>query len=237
MDEAFYALYSALDRGGPGEEGDVAWAFKLAGLAASARICDAGCGTGGDIPALLAAAPEGRITALDIERRFVDEVLARFGDDERVTAYRADFVKLKGPFDLIWCAGAAYFLGLAKALNAWRPALAPGGAIAFSKPAFFVEQPSDRAIAFWGGFRARQASAILADVTAQHYEILGERRLSETAWDRYYRPLRAEIDALRSAGAVSEAMQAVLATASAEIETWHHVKDETGYLLVVARPR
>ncbi len=59
---------------------------------------------------------------------------------------------LTGPFDLIWSAGALYFLGVTDGLTGWRAALAPGGAVAFSEPCFFTDTPSDAARAFWDGY-------------------------------------------------------------------------------------
>ena len=87
MDDAFFTLHQGLDREGPGEPADIAWVAEVVGLKPDARICDAACGPGGDIPALLQAAPEGRITAVDLHKPFIDEVLGRVGLDKRVTAY------------------------------------------------------------------------------------------------------------------------------------------------------
>ena len=139
---AFFTLYTGLYREGPGEPADVAWAAELAGLEPDARICDAGCGSGADIPALLATAPKGRVTAVDSHAPFIEALRIRTGEDRRVTAYAGNMAKIKGPFDLIWSAGALYFLGTVKGLKAWRPALAKRGAVAFSEPCFFTDQPS-----------------------------------------------------------------------------------------------
>ena len=46
-----------------------------------------------------------------------------------------------GPFDLIWCAGAVYFEGITECLQAWAPALKPGGAVAFSEVCWFTDTP------------------------------------------------------------------------------------------------
>ncbi|MDF0603238.1 class I SAM-dependent methyltransferase [Psychromarinibacter sp. C21-152] len=235
MTDPFFALHSGLDREGPGEPADVAWAAATAELAQDARICDAGCGAGADVPALLTAAPQGHVTAVDNHKPFVDDVLARFGDDPRVTAYAGDMIKLKGPFDFIWCAGAIYFVGIEKALNCWRPALAKGGAVAFSEPCLFGADPSDQARAFWSGYeRLTDVAGIAAQVEEAGYTLLGTRRLSDAAWEAYYGPLQARLDTLR-AGAATE-LAKVLDEAAAEIAHWRAVKDETGYLLCVARP-
>ena len=233
MSDAFYELYAGLDREGPGAAQDVAWAAALAGVAPDARICDAGCGSGGDIPALLEAAPQGWLTAVDRHKPFVEEVLARYGTDRRVTAYAGDMGKLKGPYDFIWCAGAMYFLGIVKALNLWRPALAKGGAVAFSEPCFFTETPSEAARAFWGDYGAQDADGIAGKIARAGYTVLGTRRLSDAAWEQYYVPLAARIDRLRPG---AEADLVTVLDAAAEIDDWRTVKDETGYLLSVVRP-
>ncbi len=235
MNAAFFTLYADLAREGPGEPADVAWAARVAGIAPDARICDAGSGSGGDVPALLEAAPLGHVTAVDKHGPFIDRLLARHGADARVTAYRGDMARLKGPFDFIWCAGASYFLGLRKALGLWRPALAPGGAVAFSAPCWFTDAPSDAARAFWGDFEDTMSAAdIAAEARAAGYEVLDTRPLADTAWQAFYGPLSARIDALR--GGATPDLRAVLDMEAAQIAAWRAVRRETGYLLCVVRP-
>lgn len=235
MSNAFYTLYQNLNREGPGEAADVAWVAELLELAADARICDAGCGSGADVPALLAAAPQGRITAVDSHGAFIDELLLRIDADPRVIAYKGNMAKLKGPFDLIWSAGALYFLGIEKGLKAWRPALAKGGAVAFSEPCLFSAEASEAARAFWDGFPGvTDAAGIDAQVRAAGFETLASRRLSDAAWRGYYSSLQARITALRP-DADTE-LSAILDDAQAEIDAFDAVKDETGYLLSVVKP-
>jgi hypothetical protein len=140
----------------------------------------------------------------------------------------------EGPFDLIWCAGALYFLGLSSGLAAFRPRLAETGAIAFSEPCLFTDTPSDEARAFWEGYPARTEARLLADTEGAGYSILATRRLSDAAWDAYYTPLLARAAALR-AHADPDLLRVILA-AEAEAALWSRVKAETGYLLVLARP-
>ncbi len=234
MTDAFFTLYQGLEREGPGEAADVAWVADLLNLPADARICDAGCGSGADVPALLMAAPQGRVTAVDSHKPFIDKLLVRVDADPRVTAYAGSMAKLKGPFDLIWSAGALYFLGVEKGLKSWRPALAKGGAVAFSEPCFFTDTPRDAARAFWDGYQTTDQAGIGAQVRAAGYQTLATRRISDAAWQAYCRPLQARIDALRP-GADRE-LSAVLDASQAEIDTQKRVGDETGYLMSVVRP-
>ena len=137
-------------------------------------------------------------------------------------------------FDLIWSAGALYFLGVTKGLMAWRPALAKGGVVAFSEPCFFNDHPSDKARAFWEGYDTTDAEGIAAQIEAAGYSLLARKHVSDAAWESYYQPLQVRIDHLRPEA--DAALAAVLDAAQTEIDTWRAVKDETGYLLCVVQP-
>jgi SAM-dependent methyltransferase len=230
MDDAFFELYSDVPRAGPGAPEDVRWATRTAGTRPGARILDAGCGPGADISTLREVS-NCRITAVDTHAPFVESVRAAHPD---VTAFVGDMTTAEGPFDLIWCAGALYFLGLSAGLAAFRPRLSEDGAIAFSEPCLFTDTPSDDARAFWEGYPARPESALLAEVEVAGYRVLGKRRLPDAAWSAYYEPLLAGARALRSGA--DPALLRVIAAAEAEAAQWERVKGETGYLLIVARP-
>ena len=230
MTDAFFHLYADVPRAGPGEPDDVRWALRLAGTPQGALVLDAGCGPGGDVATLLEH-PGAKVTAVDSHPPFVETIRARF---PQVTAFAGDMATAEGPFDFIWCAGALYFLGLTSGLAAFRPRLAETGAIAFSEPCLFTDDPSPDAVEFWEGYPARTEARLRDDVEAAGYRILATRRLSDAAWDAYYAPLLARAAALRP-GADPELLRVILA-AEAEAALWERVKAETGYLLVVARP-
>ena len=234
---AFFTLHRDLVREGPGVPEDVAWATSLAHVAEAARIADVACGPGGDIAALLAAAPQGHVTALDKTAHFVEAARAAWGDDPRVTVLRADMATIINSYDLIWCAGAVYFMGVEAALGAWRKSLGKGGVIAFSEACWFTDTPSARAKGLW----AREypsmtdTAGITAQIVAAGYEVLGQRRLSDAAWEAYFTPLDARIAALRTRGA-DPALAQVLDEAEEEAACWRAHRDEYGYLLSVVRP-
>lgn len=230
MTDAFHRLYSDIPRAGPGEPDDIRWALATAGTPQGARILDAGCGPGGDLPTLLDH-PGARVTAVDSHPPFIAAIRARHPE---VTAFAGDMATAEGPFDFIWCAGALYFLGLASGLAAFRPRLADDGAIAFSEPCLFTETPSAEAKAFWEDYPARTEARLLADTEGAGYRIRATRRLSDAAWDAYYLPLLARATALRPHADAD--LLAVIDAAEAEAALWSHVKRETGYLLILARP-
>lgn len=233
--EAFFTLHRDLVREGPGEASDVAWAAEVAGLVQNAEIVDIACGAGADIEALLRAAPKGHVTALDLTPHFVDAVRAIWGGDDRVTVLRADMSRVANTYDFIWCAGAAYIIGVDVALKSWRKALRPGGVIAFSDACWFGEKRSDRAVAQWQEYPAMTDEAGLTQrIKDAGYEVLAQRRVSDQGWENYYGPLDARIAALRPGA--DAPLSAVLDEAEAEAARWRAHRDEFGYLLSVVRP-
>lgn len=234
--EAFFQLHRDLPREGPGSPADVAWAAGLLELSANARIADVACGPGGDIASLLEAAPEGHVTALDKTPHFVEAARKTWGGDPRVTVLKADMKVIANPYDLIWCAGAVYFMGVEVALRAWRKSLRPQGAIAFSEACWFTDAPSDRAKTLWGKEKTNMTdeAGITAQITAAGYRVIGQRRLDDAAWEAYYAPLTARMDLLRSTADL--ALVEVLDEAEEEAACWRAHGDEFGYLLNVVAP-
>ncbi|KPP89402.1 MAG: Methyltransferase domain [Rhodobacteraceae bacterium HLUCCA08] len=243
--KAFFTLHRDLPREGPGDRADVAWAVALCDLPTGARICDAGCGPGADIPALLFRAPGSRVTGIDLHAPFVADATARFAREPRVEVTQGrliagadglpDPVSL-GPFDLIWCAGAIYFEGIAAALRQWRDALAPGGHVAFSEPVLLTDRPSDPVRAMWDVEypQITDAQGIAAQVAAAGYETLATRVLPDSSWEGYYGPMERRIADLRP-GADPE-LARVLDEGAEEARIWRQYRHEFGYLLSVVRP-
>lgn len=232
----FFELHRDLPREGPGEPADVIWAAGIAGLATNAQMADVGCGPGGDIGALLKVAPLGHVTALDKTAHFVDAARLRWEADDRVTVLRADMAQIMNAYDMIWCAGAVYFLGVTQALSKWRKAVRPGGVIAFSQLCWYSDTPSEKAQKFWdsGYPEMTDEAGVLSQINAAGYEVLGTRRLSDAAWEAYFQPIDARISALRATA--DDALSAVLDEAEEEAAVWRAHRDEFGYLLCVVRP-
>lgn len=234
--ESFFTLHADLPREGPGETADVAWAAEVADLPRRGRVLDAASGPGGDIGALLRAVPDGHVTAIDMHAPFIEAAGARWGENDRVTLLTGDMLAPEGPFDLIWCAGAVYFVGIEAALTAWRDRLTQGGVIAFSEPCFFTQTPSDGARAFWGGegVEVGHTGRIADHIATAGFETLASRPVSAIGWESYFRPVAARVKTLRPGA--SPALAKVLDEADAEYAAWRAHSEETGYLLSVVRP-
>ncbi|WP_295314146.1 class I SAM-dependent methyltransferase [Roseobacter sp.] len=232
--QAFFELHRGLPREGPGCPEDVAWAAGVLRLMPDARICDAACGPGADIAALLAVAPEGHVTAMDKTPHFAEAATSRFAGDPRVAAGQGDMAEITGPFDLIWCAGALYFLGITPGLTLWRDALAPGGAVVFSEPCWFTDDRPQAARDAWAEYpQMTDEAGIRSKAEAAGYQVLATRRVPDHAWEAYYAPLDQRIAKLRPGA--GEALNRVLDEAGAEAAAWRAHRDVFGYLLCAVR--
>lgn len=239
--DAFFTLHDGLPREGPGEAADVQWAVAVARPPQGARICDAGCGPGADLPVLRAAVPFAQVVGLDLHPPFVAAAQARVagmgGIEVAYASLRSDGADLRahGPFDLIWCAGAIYFVGVVPALTAWAEALSPGGAVAFSEPCWFTDTPSEAAREMWAQYPAmRHAAGIDAWVREAGWRTIATRVVGDAAWEAYFRPLEARARTLRPGA--DPPLARVLDEGVREAALWRQTRREAGYLLSVVRP-
>lgn len=233
---AFFDIHRGLPREGPGDSHSLGWALRLAGVRADAAICDAGCGPGADIPALLSFVPRGRVHAVDLHAPFVQQVRTRFAMEPRVTAEVGDMAALPGPYDFIWSAGSVYQIGIGSAMAAFRAALAPGGRAAFSHLCWWGTERPEPAAAFWAAEYPPMTDldGVRAEIAATGARVLGTMTLGPAAWEAYYRPLEARLEVLEpvATGALAEAV----AAHRREIAVWRAHGDSFGYGLFLVAP-
>ncbi len=234
-DDAFFALHRDLPREGPGQAEDVHWALYAAAVPEEARIADLACGPGADTRTLAKARPKARIEAVDRMPHFAAAARAATAPwAGRVTVRVGDMAQVPGPYDLIWCAGGLYFLGVTEGLRLWRGALAPGGHVAFSEPCL-PPRPSAAARSFWADYPAVTGiEGIRERVAAAGYRVLGERMVIGAAWRDYYEPMARRVALLRPEA--GPALAAVLDAAEAEIGRWRAAPDDIAYALMVVAP-
>lgn len=234
--DAFFTVHKDLPREGPGDSSDVEWMLRCTGLSGPISVCDAGCGPGADTLALAEALPEAKITGIEQQAQFVEfarERCGQFGD--RVVLKQGDMTQPGGPYDLIWCAGAIYFLGVTKGLQLWRDELNPGGWVAFSEPVKLSDPMPDAAAAFWEEYpQITDMQGIADQVAAAGYEMVDQRLIVGQPWVNYYAPMKARIAEL-SANTPDTAVKAAIEEARREITLWEAAPEDIAYVLVLAR--
>ncbi|MEL7132452.1 MAG: class I SAM-dependent methyltransferase, partial [Pseudomonadota bacterium] len=140
-----------------------------------------------------------------------------------------------GPYDLIWCAGALYFLGVTEGLTIWRAALKQGGHVVFSEPVA-LGPLSPTARVFWEDYPAlTDLDGICSRITAAGYRVLAHRMVIGTPWAAYYKPMQARSDHLR-ATETDPLVQATVTENQTEMDLWRAARDEIAYALLIVAP-
>ena len=144
----FFELFRGLPRQGPGSTASTLRALRLVpGVGPRTRVLDIGCGTGAQT-LVLAHGSRSRIVAVDNHPPFVDALnreARRLGITERLEARVADMRSLDfadGSFDLIWCEGAIYNVGVEAGLRDWRRLLRPEGHVALTEVCWRKPEPA-----------------------------------------------------------------------------------------------
>lgn len=230
--DCFIRLYSGLPREGPGDAESLALALQ--GLPAGARIFDAACGSGADTALMLDAMPQAEIFAVDKQQQFIDAAISRgLQADFQV----GDMLKPSGKFDLIWSAGAVYFVGVEAALTAWRPHLKNGGRIGFSEAVWLTDTPHKAARNFWDdAFPAMgNIAEMTARIEAKGFRVILAKPLGRAAWLGYYASLAANIAEIRL-NAPSKIMEKVMANTESEVALFEAHFGDYDYAVFIVEP-
>src|SRR4051794_28156377 len=229
--EVFWALHTELPREGVGSDTTTRALLELARPLPGPRALDVACGPGRS--ALVLAAAGLRVTAVDTHEPFLDRLrTAAAARQLPIPVERASMRELPypdGTFDLVWCEGAAYLMGVDAALAAWRRLLAPGGVLVFTEVGWTTPAPSAAARRFWSAYPGmRGTAATVAAAQAAGYDVVATRLLPEPDWwDEYYDSLAAAIDTCPD--------QAAAAPHRVEIDLRRTHAGEYGYTAYVLR--
>lgn len=237
---ALIKLHEGVEFKGPGEKAVTQAIMEhLPGLPPRARVADLGCGSG-VATLLLARHFGGVVKAVDLCEPFIDELrrnAVAAGLAKHIEATSADMGTLDWPpesLDLIWSEGAAYNLGFARALELWRPLLAPGGLAVISELSWFSDARPAPALEYWQAAYPGMGSEAENRVHAERagFDVLEIRRLpAECWWRNYYDPLTARMKEVER----TPAMAAVIEETGAEMELFRRFSDDYGYSFYVLR--
>ena len=240
----FFELFDGLPRQGPGNTASTLRALALVpGVGAGTRVLDVGCGTGAQTLVLARNSP-ARILAIDNHPPYVDILrreARRLGLGDRVEARVADMRRLEfeeRPFDLIWCEGAIYNVGVETGLRDWGRLLRPGGYFAFTEVCWRQPDPPAPCAAFWEREypAIRDTGALLEAIQGCGYETIEHFPLPASAWwDNYYRPLQANVTAFRERHHGEEDARELADGVQTEIDIWHVHAEFYGYEFFVLR--
>lgn len=241
----FYELFSGLPRLGPGNSRSTRRALAhVRELTAHSRVLDIGCGTGSQT-FVLAESTQAHVVAIDNHPSYVGDLNRRANDldiSDRVVARVADMRELEFPdesFDLIWCEGAIYNMGVEAALQDWRRFLKRPGWIAFTEVCWLKPNPPIECERFWQREypSIRSRDALLAVIALYRYDLVGNFELNASAWwDEYYRPLQRKLRVFRERYREDRDAQALCDQCQFEIDIWHSFREFYGYEFFVLQP-
>ena len=242
----FYELFSGLPRQGPGTAASTRRALGLVpAVGPRTRVLDVGCGTGAQTVVLADSSP-ARIVAVDNHPPFIDALNRKaheLGIADRLEARVADMRRLDfadGSFDLIWCEGAIYNMGVEAGLCDWRRLLRRNGHVALTEVCWRKPEPPVACAAFWNlEYPAiRATAALLEAIEACGYETVGHFPLPASAWwDDYYRPLQDNVTAFRKRHHDAPDAQELAEQCQREIDIWQAYSEFYGYEFFVLRAR
>ena len=237
--EVFWALHGGLPREGVGSDATTRTLLDLAApLPPSPRALDVGCGPGR--ASLVLASAGARVTAVDLHEPYLRRTrAAASAAGLPVAVVRASMTALPHPdgaFDLLWCEGAAYLMGVDRALREWRRLLRPDGVLVLTDAVWTTAAPSEEARGFWAAHPGmRDEAALVTAARAAGYDVLATHLLPDGDWtDEYHDPLAAAVEAWPDPDAAAEQ---VLAEVRREVEVRRAHRDEFGYLALVLRRR
>lgn len=245
--QMFFKIYEGLKREGPGSPAMTKKAYDMCkGLSDHPRILEAGCGSGG-ATMTLARISNGTIVATEIYQPFLDVLQKRLdeaGFGDRVTPCKMDMAKLEfepEQFDLIWCEGAAYIMGVDEAMAYWKQFLKPGGFLAFSDAVWLSERVRDSAETelkdFWAeGYpamrtvRETEASAVSAGYTSHGHFII-----DTACWVDFYADVDKRLDAVEPLYGDDPDGRAIIDMSRKEKRLFDKYPDTYGYAFYVLK--
>ena len=238
----FWDVHSRLPREGPGNRESTERALALAApIPPFAQVLDLACGPGAQTIDLATLLPQATICAVDAHQPFVDETnrrAAALGLNDRVRALCGDMRSLPllpSSFDLIWCEGAAYIIGVERALRSWRPLLRPGGRLALTEAIWLQPEAPEDIRRWWSdGYPGMGDASRCRDLVRDcGYRLLGDFVLPDAAWWEYYAPLEARLRLLASKYAGDLAAESLLRESANEIASYRKNGTYYGYLFMV----
>ena len=251
LGEIFFQVHCDLEREGPGSDSSTERALEVAlahlGELPRPVVVDMACGPGAQSLVLARKLPGARITAVDLHAPFLKQLEVRLGELED-DAFCAEDVRTvcadmktwtpDGLVDLIWCEGAAYIMGVDRALERWRPWLSPGGIVALTEAVWLTESPHSDSVEMWEEYPAmRDIEGCLALFEEKGFQPLGSFVLPSSDWlEHYYNPMEQRIQALRArfTEAGNASALAELALHQREIDVYRAHGEDYGYLFVIA---
>lgn len=240
--DIFWQIHSDLPREGPGDNESTSGAYgMMTGLPAKPRLLDIACGPGMQTLELLRIS-DGTVVAIDTHQPFLEELQRRAdaaGVLARVEARQESMFALPledSAFDVIWCEGAMYMMGVERALKEWARLLKPAGYIAATEPCWLRDDVPglirDTWTAAYPGMT--DVAGVSETIGKSGFREVGHFTIPDAAWwDDYYTPLEDRLRMLRSRYRGNAEALAHILEAQKEIDDHRRYSSYYGYVFFV----
>lgn len=236
----FFEVFEDLPRQGPGcREATLRALSLLKELPQNPAVLDIGCGCGMQTQ-ILAQELKTKILAIDNHRPMLDH-LNRAATQRGLEIETRELSMIDMPFDdesfdLLWCEGAIFIIGLERGLKDFSNYLKPGGHLAFSELCWFTDQPAAEAKVFFEKTYPdiKPVEAVRRMAVAAGYRLIEDFNLPDSAWwDDYYTPMLERVKELRVKNAGIAEADVVYAHCEAEAEIFRHYSAHYGYTFFI----
>jgi len=239
--EILYEIFSSIPQQGPGNNESTLKALSMIpSLSENSKILDIGCGTGRQT-LTLAKAAKSEITAMDNYQPFLDKINEKAKSEglsniKTLCSTMDDMILPDDYFDLIWSEGAIYIIGFKEGLEYWKRFVKPGGYIAVTEAAWFIDNPPDEVKKFWeseypGITTIEENLRIIKDLG---YVPVNHFKLPNIAWlDNFYNPLEQRLPMLRGKYANNIEDLRTIESVQYEIDIYRKYSDFYGYVFFV----
>jgi len=236
----FFELFEELPRQGPGcREATLRALSLLKDLPEEPAVLDIGCG-GGMQTRILAQELKTKVLAIDNHRPVLDH-LNRAAAQNGLEIETCELSMIDMPFDdesfdLLWCEGAIFIIGLERGLKDFCAYLKPGGYFAFTEMCWFSDVHPAEAQAYFDKVYPDIASIddVRRTAGANGYKLIEDFNLPDSAWwDDYYTPMLERVKELRVKNAGVAEAEAVYADCEAEAEMFRRHSKSYGYIFFV----
>lgn len=244
MNKFFFEIHSQLDREGPGSFADTkrAWECLPAGMQ-KPSILDLACGPGAQTIDL-SKLTEGVITAIDLHEPFVknlEDSIRKLNLAGRIKPMVQNMKSLNfapESFDVIWCEGALYFMGIECGLKTLKPLLKANGFLSFTEPVWLKSNPPLEVVRNWSEYPLMKNVEDNIDLISDcGFKILKHFTLSPQAWESYYAPLEARALSLRSQYRGDSEKVSLLDETLNEISIYRRFPDYFGYEFFITQKK
>ncbi|MBY3790688.1 MerR family transcriptional regulator [Photobacterium carnosum] len=209
----FMTIFTPLEQWAPGSKQDTLNAISLMPNQQMCRILEIGSGKGGST-LLLANNTDAHITAVDNEPVAIEQLNQKIKDSQlidRISPVCASMTALPfeaKSFDAIWAESCVYIMGMENALQQWKPLLKDDGILVVSDLVWLTDMPDENVKQFWlSNYPDIQTIPTrLKLFQAQGYDVIAHFSLGIEAWQNYWLPLKARVEALQPTMPTSQAL-------------------------------